>query len=199
MSALPDDTVAMSESEYLAFERVNETKHEFVDGEVFAMTGASENHNLICLNLFRVLGNQLLEGPCKVYPSDMRVKVEATRLYTYPDVSVVCDDPQFADNEFDTLLNPLVIIEVLSPSTDGYDRGRKFQNYRLMSTLQEYLLVSQDTARIEHYIRQENGEWLLSDVIGLDGQLKLPSIECSLLMSDVYRKVTFEVEDDKDK
>ncbi len=191
MSAVPQPSTAMSEAEYLAFERVHESKHEYINGEVFAMTGASENHNLICGNLITRLNIQLEERPCKVYPSDMRVNIEATRLYTYPDVSVVCDPPQFSDETLDTLMNPLVLIEVLSPSTERYDRGKKFQDYRQLSSLQEYLLVSQDAPRIEHFWRQNNGELLLSDVVGLDAQLEMPSLGCSLLLADVYKKVTF--------
>jgi Uma2 family endonuclease len=194
MSALPEETTTMSETEYLAFERTSDIKHQYVDGDVFAMTGASREHNLICHNLSRIIGNDLLERPCEVYQSDMRVKVEATRLYTYPDVTVVCDEPQLSDQEFDTLLNPLILIEVLSPSTERFDRGRKFQDYREIGSLREYLLVSQDEARIEQYIRQENGEWLFKDVVGLEGELELPSVGCRLAMGDVYRKVTFEEE-----
>lgn len=192
MSAVPQPSTAMSEAEYLAFERVHASKHEYINGEVYAMTGASENHNLICGNLITRLNIQLEERPCKVYPSDMRVNIEATRLYTYPDVSVVCDPPQFSDETLDTLLNPLVLIEVLSPSTERYDRGKKFQDYRQLSSLQEYLLVSQDAPRIEHFLRQNNGEWLLSDVVGIDAHLELPSLGCLLLLADIYKKVTFE-------
>jgi Uma2 family endonuclease len=197
MSALPEETITMSEAEYLAYERASEIKHEYLDGDVFAMTGASEQHNVICTNLSRIIGNQILEGPCKIYQSDMRVKVEATRLYTYPDITVVCDTPKLADKEFDTLLNPTVIIEVLSPSTERYDRGRKFQDYRRLASLKEYVLVSQDSAQIERYLRQDNGEWVLTDVVGLDSKFELPSVGCSLDMADVYRKVTFETETDE--
>lgn len=194
MSALPQESTTMSEDEYLAFERSSDMKHQYVDSEVFAMTGASESHNVISGNLITAFNIELAERPCKVYPGDMRVKVEATKLYTYPDVTVVCGEPQLSDKEFDTLLNPLIIIEVLSPSTESFDRGRKFQNYRQIESLQEYLIVSQDSPRIEHYLRQKNGEWLLRDAVGLEDQLNLPSLDCSLMMKDVYRKVTFETE-----
>lgn len=177
--------------DYLKFERLSQEKHEYFNGEIFAMTGASEKHNLIAMSTSASLYAQLRKSPCKVYPSDMRVKIP--RSYTYPDVSVVCDTPKFEDKEFDTLLNPTVIIEVLSPSTEAYDRGGKFQSYRTLSSLQEYLLISQDSVRIEHYVRRDH-EWVFSDTTSLESVVMLPSINCSLALSDVYEKVTFEDE-----
>jgi Uma2 family endonuclease len=179
----------MTEAEYLEFERASEIKHEFFAGEVLAMTGASEAHNLICVNVITMLKNQLRGQPCKIYPSDMRVKVEATGLYTYPDITVVCGDAQFADTELDTLINPLVIIEVLSPSTERYDRGRKFQQYRVLPSLREYVLIAQDHPRIEHYRLQETGTWQLTDAKGLEASLELPSIGCMLALAEVYEQV----------
>jgi len=179
----------MTEAEYLEFERTSEIKHEFFAGEVLSMTGASEAHNLICVNVIAELRNQLRGRSCKIYPSDMRVKVEATGLYTYPDISVVCGDAQFADTELDTLINPLVIIEVLSPSTERYDRGRKFQQYRVLPSLREYVLVAQDHPRIEHYHLQETGTWQLSDAQGMEANLELPSIGCTLALAEVYEQV----------
>lgn len=190
MCALLRNYNNMTEAEYLAFDRDSEMKHEFIHNEVFAMSGASQAHNLICGNLITALNIQLEDSACRVYPSDMRVKVEATTLYTYPDVSVVCEEPQFSDNEFDTLLNPLLLIEVLSPSTERYDRGKKFQDYRQLPSLREYLLVSQDSPRIERYLLLDHGKWELTDVSNLDLTLELSSIKCALKLAKVYHKVT---------
>jgi Uma2 family endonuclease len=196
MAALPQQQPdKMTEAEYLAFERASEMKHEYYNGEIFAMVGASESHNLISVNLIRMISTKLRGKGCKVYPSDMKVKIESTRLYTYPDLSVMCGEAQFADGEFDTLLNPAVIIEILSPSTERYDRGKKFQHYREIPSLQEYVLVAQDNPRIERYLRQENGKWELTDAIGIEATIDLTSIDCVLELAEVYEQVTF-VEDD---
>jgi len=151
MVALPQK-MRMSESEYLEFERKNETKHEFMDGEVFAMTGASRAHNLISIQTAALLINQLRGKNCEVYAADMRVKI-SSKKYLYPDVSVVCGEVQLSDDKFDNLLNPTVIIEVLSDTTEAYDRGTKFQNYRKLESLQEYVLIAQDKPYIERYMR----------------------------------------------
>ncbi len=141
----------MTPQEYLRFERASEVKHEFYNGEIFAITDASENHNVVAGNTFAALHSQLRQRPCKLYPGDMRVHIPATGLYTYPDVTVVCGTPQFDDKEFDTLLNPTVIIEVLSPSTEKYDRGKKFEHYRSIPSLREYVLIAQDEMRVQLY------------------------------------------------
>ncbi|MBI1258949.1 MAG: Uma2 family endonuclease [Chloroflexi bacterium] len=178
--------------EYLAMERASEEKHEFLDGEIYLMSGASENHNLIVGVTVGIFYNQLRKRPCSFYPSDMRVKVKDTGLYTYPDITIVCGTPEIESMDQDTLLNPTVIIEVLSPSTESYDRGKKFQHYRELDSLQEYILIAQDQARIERYLRQPSGEWLLTDAVGLEAVIELPSIECTLALADVYEKVSFE-------
>lgn len=175
--------------DYLAGERVSDTKHEYYAGEVFAFAGGSEQHNLIAGNVYASLHSQLRKRSCTVYPSDMRVSIPRTGLYTYPDVVAVCGAAQFEDQERDTLLNPTIIVEVLSPSTEMYDRGKKFQNYRTINTLAEYLLVAQDAYRIEHYVRQPDQQWLLSEATSLDQTIELPSITCSLALADVYEKV----------
>jgi Uma2 family endonuclease len=175
--------------EYLAFERKAEHKSEYFGGEIFAMSGASERHNLIVTNLVGELRAQLKGRPCKTYSSDMRVKVAPTGLYTYPDVMVVCDKTLFDDEQEDTLLNPSVIIEVLSKSTEGYDRGEKFAHYRKLESLTDYLLVSQTKYRIEHYVRQPDNQWLLSETEGLDNTLPISSINCVLSLTEVYDKV----------
>ena len=181
-----------TEMEYLAFERTQETKHEYFQGAVYAMAEASEKHVLITTNTSTSLNLQLRQRPCQVYQTDLRLKVGASGLYTYPDISVVCADPRFADSEQDTLLNPIVIIEVLSPSTENYDRGKKFQLYRALETLQEYILIAQDSPRIERFLRQSDDTWLLREAVGLAGAIELPSIQCTLALADVYEKVAFE-------
>ena len=150
MPAMPKPL--LTPEEYLARERRAETKSEYLRGEVFAMAGASRAHNLIASNAAGELRQQLRDRPCEVYPSDMRVKVSPSGLYTYPDVTVVCGEPQFEDAEVDTLLNPKVLVEVLSPSTADYDRGGKFTHYRRLPSLQEYVLISQDRPLVEHYV-----------------------------------------------
>ena len=192
MAALPNPRPTMSEQDYLTFERESELKHEFIDGEVYAMTGASESHNLISGNLMLVLKLALRGRPCKVYPADMRVKIETLGMFTYPDLSVVCGEAKFADDVFDSLINPTALIEILSPSTAAYDRGLKFQSYREIPSLKEYVLVEQDKPRIERFMLNEKGNWELTDAHGLNAFLHLPSIDCTLTLSDVYEQVTFD-------
>jgi Uma2 family endonuclease len=176
--------------EYLALERRAEHKSEYFDGEVFAMTGASRKHNLIALNIGGELRNQLKGRPCETYTSDMRVKVAAAGLYTYPDVVVICGDAQFEDEFVDTLLNLVLIAEVLSKSTARYDRGGKFSDYRSIPSFAEYLLVAQDEHRVEHYVRQADGRWLLTEYRSLEDVLQLDSINCSLPLKEVYDRVS---------
>lgn len=172
---------------YLAWERASPQKHELFDGEVFAMAGASEEHNLIVANILRELGNLFRKRPCKVYPSDMRVKAP-TGLYTYPDVSAICGRPDFEDAELDTLLNPTVLFEVLSESTELYDRGKKFASYRTIPSLRDYVLVSQDSVSIEHFTRQADGTWNLRE-IRAGQRLELASIEGAIEVDEIYLKV----------
>jgi Uma2 family endonuclease len=176
--------------EYLAIDRQSEHKNEYFDGEIFAMTGASRRHNLISVNVASMLNTQLTDRDCEVYASDMRVKVSPTGLYTYPDVVVVCGEPQFEDKEIDTLLNPTVVIEVLSKSTEGYDRGDKFEHYRRVESLAEIVLVAQDKHHIEHYGRQNGSQWLLTETNSLQDKIILSSISCELSLSSIYRKVS---------
>ncbi|HEV7377510.1 MAG TPA: Uma2 family endonuclease [Pyrinomonadaceae bacterium] len=175
--------------EYLAIERKSEIKHEYFAGEMFAMVGASKRHNLITANIIRILGNQLLARPCNVYPSDMRVKVSATGKYTYPDVVVACDEEEYDDVEKDTLLNPVIIIEVLLESTEAYDRGKKFKQYQAIQSLTEYLLVAQEQYRIEQYVRQSNSEWRYTEYHNAEDVIKISVIGCELVLKDVYTKV----------
>lgn len=174
--------------EYLAFERSSPEKHEFFQGEIFAMAGATEEHNLLVGNLVTRL-NIALEGKqCRVYPSDMRVKVAATGLYTYPDVTVACADRQLEDGRRDTLLNPQVIFEVLSDSTELYDRGKKFEQYRMLPSLREYVLVSQEQVLIEQYTRQEGDTWMLREHRA-GGRLWLEAIGCEIAVDEIYLRV----------
>jgi Uma2 family endonuclease len=175
--------------EYLELERQAETKSEYWNGEVYAMAGASEAHNLITTNLIVTLGTQVKGRSCKVYANDMRVKVRATGLYTYPDVIVVCGKAHFEDRYLDTLLNPTVLLEVLSRSTEIYDRVAKFDHYRTLESLSDYLLVAQDNLAIEHYVRQPDDKWLLSIHKDLDTIVHISSIGCELRLADVYDRV----------
>ncbi|MCA9212495.1 MAG: Uma2 family endonuclease [Caldilineaceae bacterium] len=178
-------------AEYLAEERVAAFKSEYYQGEVFAMVGASRRHNLITSNLVRWIHTQLDGRRCEVYASDMRVKVSPTGLYTYPDIAVVCDSPEFEDGELDTLLNPNVIIEVLSESTEAYDRGAKFEQYRRLDSLREYVLIAQDRVHIEHFARDDKDCWVLSETTEIASKLELPSISCTLDVQDIYARVEF--------
>jgi Uma2 family endonuclease len=183
----------LTPEQYLALERAAETKSEYLDGEMVTMTGASRRHSLITTNLASDLHQQLKDRPCEVHVNEFRVLVAANGLYTYPDVIVVCGEPVLTDELFDTLTNPTVLIEVLSPSTEAYDRGRKFDLYRALDSLREYLLVSQDRPRVEQFIRQQDRDhWLLSVESGLAASIVLPSIQCQLAMAEIYRRVTFD-------
>jgi Uma2 family endonuclease len=181
----------LTEAEYLEIERRAEFKSEFLDGEMFAMSGGTLPHGLIASNLSRAIGNQLEGSPCVVYGSDVRVKIPAAGLYTYPDVSVACGENQVEDEHNDTLLNPTVIVEVLSDSSAAYDRGQKFEFYRQLPSLREYLLVSQYRPHIEHYVRQDSGAWLLCEVAGLESKLSLASLDITISLTKVYSKVRF--------
>jgi len=187
MSSLPD--YYLSPEEYLRLERRAEFKSEYVDGVAYAMAGGSERHNLIAANLIITLGVQLRDSPCRVYPSDLKVRVPNSKKFFYPDVSVVCGETQFADEERDVILNPVLIAEVLSDSTEAFDRGKKFSSYQQIESLREYLLVSQGEYMVEHYLRQEAG-WFYTKVAGLDATLALPELNCRIALSDLYSKVT---------
>lgn len=180
----------ISPEEYLEMERQAETKSEYIAGEIFAMAGASRSHNLIVRNISRGLDPQREGQACEVYTNDMRVEVDPTGLYTYPDVVIVCGQPQFKDAGEDTLLNPTVIMEVLSDSTASYDRGEKFEHYGTLPSLTDYLLIAQDRAAIEQRVRTDRG-WQLAFHYGLDAVVPLPSIGCALPLSDVYDRIEF--------
>ena len=180
--------------EYLARERQVQCKSEYHAGEIFAMAGASRWHNLIVANVIGELRSQLKGRLCTTYPSDMRVKISPAGLYTYPDVTVVCGAAQFEDNQQDTLLNPTLIVEVLSESTEAYDRGGKFAHYRKLASLLEYVLITQTKPHVEHYVRQPDSRWLLSEADNVHDTIHLPSIDCDLALAEVYYKVDIMVE-----
>lgn len=186
MSVRP--VIRYTPEEYLEIEREADYRSEYFDGEIFAMSGATRNHNLIGGNIFADLHGQLRNRKCEVYMNDMRVKVSPTGLYTYPDVVVVCDRPRFDDKQNDTLLNPDVIIEVLSESTEAYDRGAKFGHYRTLDSFSEYLLVHQDKCHIEHYVRQPGNTWLLSEYKNPGDIIEIKAVQCTLKLEAVYEK-----------
>ena len=182
----------VSPEEYLRLERQAEYKSEYLNGEIFAMSGATRKHNLVTGNILSEFNRQLKGKACEAYASEMRVKITTGGLYTYPDVVVVCGEPEFEDNYLDTLLNPTVLVEVLSKSTERYDRIAKSSYYRTLDSLAEHLLVAQDKVRLEQYSRQSDRQWLLLDYRTLDDIAELKSIGCSLALRDVYDKVRFD-------
>ena len=194
----------LTPEEYIAFERKalpdgEIVRYEYINGELIAMSGASRAHNLITGNIFGELRTQLRSSGCETYASDMRVSTPTTTSYFYPDVVVVCEEPRFEDNVFDILLNPIILVEVLSPSTEVYDRREKFAHYRQLPSLQEYVLVAQDKVLVEHYRRQENQgnalirqqDWIFTDFQKLEEILLLTSIQCELPLQEIYERVTF--------
>lgn len=183
----------IAESEYLEMEAVSPVKHEYFDGEIFQMAGASYDHNLATGNIYASLHFQLRRRDCSVVQNDMRLFIETSGLYTYPDVMVVCGKPEIKKYKgLDNLLNPNLIVEVLSPSTADYDKGAKFDHYRTIESLQEYVLVWQDKKRVARYTRQADESWVLRDFIGEEAEIVLSSIDCRLSMEDIYDKVDFD-------
>ena len=180
----------LTPEEYIAFERKAPFKNEFIKGEIVAMSGASRAHNRITGDVFREISNRLVGTECEAFVGDMRVKAGTTTSYFYPDVVVVCDELRFEDEVFDTLLNPIIVVEVLSPSTEADDRGEKFYRYRQLTSFQEYILISQDRVRVEHYLRQGT-QWISTEFRERTDVLLLSSIDCALSLRDIYRRVTF--------
>lgn len=188
---LPPQARKLSQAEYLEIERSADFKSEFFEGEMFAMAGGSARHSRIATNLAREFGNKLKGGACLPYNSDLRIKVEATGLWTYPDLSVICGPIQFVEGTDDNATNPTVLVEVLSPSTEAYDRGKKFEHYRRIASLQDYLLVSQREPRIEQFSRQADGRWLLHEAAGIQASLEVPSLRITLSLAEVFADVAF--------
>ena len=185
----------LTPEEYLVLERkaipdAETVRSEYLDGEIIAMFGASFTHNLITGNIFAELHTCLRGSGCVVFANEMRVSIPTAESYFYPDVGVVCEEPRFEDDVFDTLLNPIVIVEVLSPSTEAYDRGDKFAHYRQLQSLQEYVLVSQDKVGVDHYVRHA-AQWILTDFQEPDQQLPLTSIQCEPHLQEIYERVPF--------
>lgn len=177
--------------EYLETERKATQKHEYYQGEIFAMSGASLRHNQIQMNFLGETRNYLKGKSCQVVGSDMRVHIPSNSLYTYPDAVIVCGKPQLLDNEMDTLLNPTVIVEILSRSTQSYDRGDKFMLYRAIPSLKEYILIGSESVGVEQFIRQENDTWILKELKNSTEALHLPSINFTLPLSQLYEGIEF--------
>lgn len=182
----------LTPEEYLRLERASTgRKCEYFNGEMLPMPGVSREHVVITMNIGSELHRQFEDRPCEVYASDMRVKVSATGLYTYPDVIVICGEPVFEDQHVDVLINPTLLIEVLSDSTEAYDRGRKFSHYRTVESLQEYVLVAQNECRIDQYVRQADGTWLYTENTDPDRDVFFPSIASRVSLHKVYRRIEF--------
>lgn len=186
MSAVPKPIY--NADQYLALEQGAEYRSQFYFGEIFAMAGASRRHNVVAANVLANIHPQLKGRSYEVYQNDMRVKVHPD-FYTYPDIVIVCGEPEIERKNGENLLNPTVLIEVLSPSTEKFDRGDKFRFYRLMPSLREYVLVSQDRVNIEHYFRQEDNSWLFTALNEEGDVLELPSVSCLVNVRDIYDKV----------
>jgi Uma2 family endonuclease len=177
--------------EYLAAERLSETRSEYLDGGVYPMTGASTNHSRIVLDVGSELNFQLRERGCEVFVAEMKVRLPGSRKFFYPDVVVVCGELQYYDDRKDIITNPDLVIEVLSPSTEAFDRGAKFEAYRTVESLKEYVLVSQDKPLVEQYVRNGDGSWKFTEAVGLESSLTLPSVGCTLNLGAVYKRVEF--------
>lgn len=192
--ALPQHQL-VSEEDYLAAEDASDLRHEYANGQVIAMTGASWAHNLICVNTSTTLNVQLADKDCRVTSNDLRLQVVSRHSYRYPDVMVICGDPEFMPGRTDTIRNPSVILEVLSDSTALIDRNEKLDEYMLITSVQEYVLISQHEAKIARYLRQDTGDWLYTQVTGRASQMDLSSICCVLKLADVYKKVALDEQD----
>ncbi|HVG19722.1 MAG TPA: Uma2 family endonuclease [Blastocatellia bacterium] len=187
MTSLPKTYI--TPEDYLAFDRKAEVKSEYYAGRVIAFAGASKSHNLIVANVLAGIHRQLMNRPCNVYPSDLRVRISKTGMYAYPDVVVTCGEEQFADDNNDILLNPIVLVEVLSESTASYDRGDKFEHYRRIESLREYVIVAQEPYRVDQYVRQNDTQWLLTEFHAAEGIVQLRSINCELALKEIYAKI----------
>ncbi|MBX3280296.1 MAG: Uma2 family endonuclease [Acidobacteria bacterium] len=196
----PEASMRATVEEYLAMERAAEERHEYIDGEVYEMAGESGVHADICTNLLGILYTQLRGKPCRARAKDTKIRsgprpqpMQTTKgMFSYPDIAVICGDPEYLDDYRDVVLNPTLIIGVLSPSTEAFDRGDKFHRYRMwLPTLQEYLLIAQHRPMVDHYRRADQGNWLLQPVEGLEAELHLASIDCRISMADIYDRIVF--------
>lgn len=190
--ALAQKLPVFSKEKYLDFERVQPERHEFLDGNVFAMAGESPKHSTICFNLYTITGSQLRGKNCRGFSPNMKVATNEHGLYSYPDLAVVCGKPVYHDEKGDVLLNPSVIFEVLSPSTENYDRGEKFLRYtNLIESLENYVLIYQDEPRIEVFSKNEIGRWESIEISGLDKTFNLDAIGCEISLNDLYAFIEF--------
>lgn len=189
--SLPRTPAVFTAEQYLDLERHTEIRHEFLDGTMYAMSGGSRAHSAICFNLAGCLQPQLRGTPCAGFSPDMKVRAGDASLYAYPDLAVVCGESLLHDDHGDVLLNPSVIFEVLSRSTEAYDRGEKFERYKTIETLTDYVLVSQDRPRLEYFSRQSDGTWSRTEMSGLESSLDISSINCHLMLSEVYDRIEF--------
>jgi Uma2 family endonuclease len=191
MTALPQTRKKFTPAEYLVIERAAETRSEFLDGEIYAMAGASVAHVTITDNLTIEVGSQLKRTPCQGMSQDMKVTVGGGRLYAYPDYLIVCGERRHPDSMRDVLENPVALFEILSPSTEQYDRTTKFDLYKQIDSLREYVLIAQDTPRVEHYVRADDGSWRQTILAGLDETLRLESAPAAVLLADLYDRIDF--------
>ncbi len=190
--ALTQKHPIFSKESYLDFERNQDNRHEFLDGNVYAMAGESLNHSKICFSLYRIVGNELRGKRCNGFSPNMKIATSDRGLFAYPDLAVVCGDPELFDNRKDIITNPTVIFEVLSPSTANYDRGEKFLRYaNYIESLHDYILISQDEPFVEHFMKQENGGWESVGIKGLDAILEIDSIECEINLAELYEQIDF--------
>ncbi len=178
-------------AEYLALEEAAEYRSEYFEGEIFAMAGGTENHNLIVGNSITQLNLHLAEKPCRVYPSEIKVRIENSKAYHYPDVTVACEHFEFEDEKRTLLTNPLILIEVLSDSTADFDRTKKFTRYRQISSLREYVLISQTEPSIDVFYKTDGGFWRFDNYTGLDEVMELRAIGIQVKLVDIYRRVEF--------
>ena len=182
-----------SPEDYLEFERASETRHEFLDGDLYAMAGESLSHSRVCTNLSGEVRNKLKGNNCEPLSPNMKVRTSNASLFAYPDLTIVCGEPMFHDTKKDVLVNPRVIFEVLSPSTEIYDRTTKFMRFRMGNeTLTDYILVSQDKPFVEHFTRHPSGEWLYRSYNDVSDSFEISSVECSLSLNEIYDRVEFE-------
>ena len=179
----------ISPEDYLHIERRSTYRSEYVNGEMFAMAGATRQHNRISSNLVSEINLHIKSSDCNIYSSDLRVHVPSTGYFTYPDIVITCGKEEFTDAHNDVLVNPLVIMEILSDSTASIDRGKKFEQYRELASFVEYLLVEQRTPHIEQYILYDAQEWRYRTVRGIDEQVRIQTIDCTLSLRDIYHKV----------
>ena len=190
--ALAQKYPVFSPDDYLTYERDATEKHEFLDGNVYAMAGESPRHSAICFNLYTIIGLQLRGKSCRGFSPNMKVATNSKALYSYPDLAVVCGEPKYHDKKGDVLMNPTVIFEVLSPSTENYDRGEKYLRYvNGIKSLRDYVLIAQDEPRVEHFQKQANGEWKKSEIKGLGAVLKIDSIDCEIALEELYDLIEF--------